>query len=280
MNNIVYCYPEGKTKALTMSFDDGKVYDRRLVEIFNRYGIKGTFHLNTASLDCEGTVTSAEIPELYKGHEVSLHTHTHPALANMPSQQIYYEIRENKRILEEICSHEIVGMSYPIGSFNEAVFKVMEDIGVLYGRTTLSTGNFEIPENFLKWNPTIHYARGTQGWSPNAKYDGQVLLEKAEEFTRYSDALRKMPIMQVWGHSYELEYENHWDIMEEFCRYITKFENIWFAQNIEVTDYITALRKLRFSENCDIVYNPTALDLWISVNGVTKKLSAGQRTSI
>lgn len=27
------CFPEGKTKALTMSYDDGKLADRRLVEI-------------------------------------------------------------------------------------------------------------------------------------------------------------------------------------------------------------------------------------------------------
>ena len=45
MNRVYCCFPGGKHKALTMSYDDGKTQDRRLVEIFNRYGIKGTFHL-------------------------------------------------------------------------------------------------------------------------------------------------------------------------------------------------------------------------------------------
>ena len=49
MNKVYTCYPGGKHKALTMSYDDGKVFDRRLVEIFNKYGIKGTFHLTAAS---------------------------------------------------------------------------------------------------------------------------------------------------------------------------------------------------------------------------------------
>ena len=35
------CFPNGKFKVLTMSYDDGKLEDRRLIEIFNRYHIKG-----------------------------------------------------------------------------------------------------------------------------------------------------------------------------------------------------------------------------------------------
>ena len=44
---IYTCFPQGKHKVLTMSYDDGKIFDRKLIEIFNKYGIKGTFHLNT-----------------------------------------------------------------------------------------------------------------------------------------------------------------------------------------------------------------------------------------
>ena len=43
---VYVCFPEGKAKALTMSYDDGKIQDERLVSIFNRYGIRGTFNLN------------------------------------------------------------------------------------------------------------------------------------------------------------------------------------------------------------------------------------------
>lgn len=33
-------YPGGVMKALTLSYDDGVVHDRRLVEICNRYGLR------------------------------------------------------------------------------------------------------------------------------------------------------------------------------------------------------------------------------------------------
>lgn len=51
-----YLYPGGLAKAITFSYDDGQVYDRRLIEIFNQAGFKGTFHLNSGNLDKDGYV--------------------------------------------------------------------------------------------------------------------------------------------------------------------------------------------------------------------------------
>ena len=38
---VYTCFPGGKAKALTMSYDDGKVQDRRLIDIFNKYFMRG-----------------------------------------------------------------------------------------------------------------------------------------------------------------------------------------------------------------------------------------------
>ena len=43
--NITLTYPQWKLKALSFSYDDGNIADRKLVEIFNRYGMHGTFHI-------------------------------------------------------------------------------------------------------------------------------------------------------------------------------------------------------------------------------------------
>ena len=39
-STIYTCFPGGKHKVLTMSYDDGKIYDRRLVALFNQYDIR------------------------------------------------------------------------------------------------------------------------------------------------------------------------------------------------------------------------------------------------
>ena len=46
-------FPEGKTKAFTLSYDDGVVQDRRLAAMFNQYGVKGTFNLNSGTFEQE-----------------------------------------------------------------------------------------------------------------------------------------------------------------------------------------------------------------------------------
>src|SRR5690242_1247754 len=89
-------FPAGKRVAVTTSWDDGRVYDRRIVASFNEWGLKGTFNLNSGRLtrtgqpapaDSKGHLDACEVAELYQGHEVAIHTATHPWLERLdPSQ--------------------------------------------------------------------------------------------------------------------------------------------------------------------------------------------------
>lgn len=46
-------FPDGKCKAATFSYDDGVKADIKLIKIFDKYGVKGTFNLNSILFDCE-----------------------------------------------------------------------------------------------------------------------------------------------------------------------------------------------------------------------------------
>ncbi|WP_397376348.1 polysaccharide deacetylase family protein [Paenibacillus vietnamensis] len=50
------------------------------MQAFNRYGLKGTFHLNSGKLGQEGYISAEEAADLFRGHEISAHTVTHPFL--------------------------------------------------------------------------------------------------------------------------------------------------------------------------------------------------------
>ena len=41
-----HVFPGGKKRIVTFSYDDGHKNDERLIGLFNKYGVKGTFHLN------------------------------------------------------------------------------------------------------------------------------------------------------------------------------------------------------------------------------------------
>jgi peptidoglycan-N-acetylglucosamine deacetylase len=261
MNIKFDLFSEGKTKALTMSYDDGQVYDRRLIRIFNKYGIKGTFHLNSGILDNENFITKAEVRELYKGHEVSLHTKTHPFLDCIPVDAVIEEIVEDRKCLEDLAGYPIKGMSYPYGTFNGQLIKTLKSLGIQYSRTVISHHDFYIPENFLTWNATCHH--------------DDDLIELGQKFLDY-EFKGKLKLMYVWGHSFEFERNNNWNLIENFCKLVSTCNDIWFATNIEIMRYINALKKLEFSANGDIVYNPNAITVWISVNDKAIKVKAGE----
>ena len=50
----------GKKKAITFSYDDGVLQDRRLVEILNKYGLKATFNINSELLGTKNTLNIKE----------------------------------------------------------------------------------------------------------------------------------------------------------------------------------------------------------------------------
>ena len=118
---VTVCFPGGKHKALTMSYDDGRAADRRLVDIFNRNGIKGTFHINSGLLGTGDRIPAEEIRSLYAGHEISAHTATHPTIARSPREQLVEEIVEDRKRLEALAGYAVRGMSYPNGSFNRDI---------------------------------------------------------------------------------------------------------------------------------------------------------------
>lgn len=265
LKNIYFCFPEGRFKALTMSYDDGRIYDRKLVEIFNKYKIKGTFHLNSGLADDPGRIPLDEINVLYKGHEVSAHTYTHPTIARCPYDQVIGQVIEDRKLLEDACGYPVRGMSYPNGSFSEDIVTLLPYCGIEYSRTTNSTARFDLPENPLVWNPTCHH-------SHNISELGRQLIDfKKSQYLK---------LMYVWGHSYEFNDNDNWQIIEDFCALMGMREEIWYATNIEIIDYLNAARNLKYTARGDKVYNPSAIDVWISVDGSIIKVSGGKTVSL
>jgi hypothetical protein len=265
MPKILLCYPEGRHKALTMSYDDGVAADRRLVDIFNRNGIKGTFHINSGLFGEGERITEAEAVTLYRGHEVSAHTLTHPTIARCPKEQLVYEITEDRKRLEKAFGYTVRGMSYPNGSFNKQIKEMLPHLGIEYARVVQSTKGFGIPDDWLEWKPTCHHK------------DNLMLL--AESFV----ALHKkqyLYLMYVWGHSYEFNGDNNWELIEGFCEYAGGRDDIWYATNMEIVDYMNAFHQLKFSASQEFVYNPSSISVWLSVDQSMVEVKGGSQTHL
>lgn len=262
MKNIKFnLFPDGHCKCLTMSYDDGVIEDIRLAEIFRKNGIKGTFHINSSKIGTPREDAANNIKDVYRGHEVSCHMVTHPFPTDIPDTHILAETIEDRRALEEACGYVVRGMSYPFGNFDDRVIDIIKKCGIEYSRTVHGSHNFDIPENFLEWNPTIHHKN------------------KLDDFlTAFLDLKvgRRPHLFYVWGHSYEFEREGNWDLIENFCERAGGRNDIWYATNIEIVDYVNAIRSLRVSVKGDKIYNPSAQIVWFSLDDKPIKINPGE----
>ncbi len=262
---VLYCFPKGKFKVLTMSYDDGKTSDRKLVEIFNRYGIKGTFHLNSGLFGDPGRIPAKEVKELYHGHEVSAHSLTHPTIARCPKEMIAKELIADRVNLEEIVEYPVRGLSYPNGSHHQQIRELLPHLGFEYARTIDETQCFGLPEDFFRWQATCHH--------------NHRLLELGQTFVNLYKK-QYLYMMYVWGHSYEFDQDDNWDVIESFCKLTGGRDDTWYATNIEIVDYIQAVQRLKFSASMQFAFNPSSQSVWLYADNKLIEAKGGEQTTL
>jgi len=264
-----FTFPGGCQKALTFSYDDNQIFDRRLVDILNRNGLKGTFHINAGTLgittDKDFFISADEISTLYEGHEVSCHGFTHPFFSHTTNQQIVSQIWEERKVLEAQAHYPVRGMSYPYGDFSQNIINYAKSAGIEYCRTVENTHEFNFPEDFMRWHPTCHHN------------EAPALADRFLEPVMFN----RLNLFYIWGHSFEFDRENTWDMMEALCEKLGGHDDIWYATNIQIMDYIKAAQTLRASADGTTLYNTSAVTVWIADReGNISQIPAGACISI
>jgi hypothetical protein len=144
-------------------------------------------------------------------------------------------------------------MAYPCGTTSDETVQVLKDCGVAYARTVTSTGNFLLPTDWLRLPATCHH-------------NDPKLMDLLDTFLNTTGPRAEMPWMfYLWGHSYEFDDNNNWDVIEEFCKKAGNHPDVWYATNIEIYDYIQAYHRLQFDAALTRAYNPSAIPVWFAL---------------
>lgn len=273
--NMRFYYPGFKIKALTFSYDDGCTQDIRLAEMFRRHGVKGTFNLNSSRFGNIGQITrlgkytvsfsmveAEKVPEIYKGHEIATHSYTHPSLCNISDEEIDREIGLDIEALTSLAGYRTLGHAYPGGCFSDHVIEKLRSLGIKYARTVVSTKDFSLPEDFLAWHPTCYdHESGV-----NTLVSRFLAIDKADD---------TLPLFYIWGHSFELDMwdTDRWADMDMLCAALSRDPMTWYATNMEICDYITAVRAVQASGTN---VNDTGVDLYVEKNGVKITWKSGE----
>lgn len=282
MRSVFIRYPGGKAKAVTFSYDDGNVHDRRLAGIFDKYGMKSTFNFNGKCM-CDN-YTAEEIKEIFlsKGHEIAVHGENHRANGNMRPIEGIRDVLNCRLELEEKCGRIIRGMAYPdtgitcMGNADgyEQIKQYLTELDIAYARTLGGDNNsFMLPKDFHAWMPSAHHT--------NPK-----LMEYIDEFlsldisTKTYHARRMPRLLYIWGHSFEFNNDNNWELMERICEKLAGNDEIWYATNIEIYDYVQAYKRLVYSADGHMIYNPTLYTVHIDADGTEYVIHSGETAVI
>ena len=225
-----------KKKAITFSYDDGVTQDIRLIELLNKYGLKCTFNLNSELLSKKGMliregqrishykVHPQDVKDIYDGHEVAVHTLTHPNLTRCDDAEVTRQVETDRLNLSRLVGYEVVGMAYPCGGVNNddrVAELIKKNTGVRYSRTITTTGSFDLQENLYRFNPTAFHL------------DFDELMRLGASFIELKPETPK--IFYIWGHSYEMDYgADYWVKLEEFFKLISNKDDIFYGTNKEV----------------------------------------------
>lgn len=274
MGSIFMRFADGRAKTLTLSYDDGVQQDEKLISIMKKNGLKGTFNLNSGVFAPEGTVypagqihrrlTEKQAAALYSDPDVepALHGLTHPWFEQLTPNRMVYEAAKDRENLERIFDRIVTGMAYPYGTFSDDVVRVLKDCGVTYSRTVIETEGFAMPSDWLRLNSTCHHT--------NPK-----LMPLLNKFLEAKPARSPM-MFYLWGHSYEFEQADNWNVIEEFAAQAGGHDDVWYATNGEICDYCRDFNRMIFTMDSRMVFNPTARRLWFSAGGKDYCIEGGQ----
>lgn len=226
-------YPGGKKKAFNITYDDGVLQDERFVALLNKYGIKGTFNLNSQLMQeafswthPNGMTVTRLSPErakhLYDGHEIASHTLTHPYMQDLSDAELYRQMKADKDNLEALFGREVNGFAVPFDYYDDRIANCARACGFTYARMSQCTGNFTPCTDAYHWQTGIYHIE-------------PGLTDFVAEFLH---TRQELAVCQIVGHSYDLDAENLWGTLELICAAVAKCDDIWFCTNAELADFL------------------------------------------
>ena len=259
-------YPNGKSKAFNVSYDDGVLQDERFIKLLNTYNLKGTFNLNFGLMENEfewihetgcivKRLSKENVLSLYDGHEVASHTLTHPFMQEKTENEIMKELETDKKNLEKLFGRQIKGFAVPFDYYSELIEFCVKKCGFEYTRISEESLSFAPQTNYHRWKATVFHLDDS--------------LEKLiEDFIQTNEELA---LFQIAGHTYDFDTENMWDKIEAILKKISSQDNILPMTTIEIIDYLKAMEQAEITES--LIINHSEQTLWFLVDDVVHEVN-------
>lgn len=125
-NPIYFVYTDENKIALSFDAAWGCEHTEDILAILNENDIKATFFLTNIWLE--------DYPEMAQkiaqnGHEIAMHSVSHPHMNNLAQDEIIREIEDNKALIITTTGYEPILFRMPFGEYNNLVINTVKELG-------------------------------------------------------------------------------------------------------------------------------------------------------
>ena len=192
---------------IELSFDDGDELDLKVIQLLEKYDLKGVFYIPNKSWGYENI-------NVYKNHEVGGHTYNHPQdMKLLDDLGLYAETSAAKNVFEVFSGRQLTKFCFPRGRYDDRVIEAVKKAGFSEARTTKVLHTYsELADlrSFIKHTAVHMY--------PRKEYEGDDWLLIAKEFIKEGGDR----VVRIWGHAEELNRYQEWDKFEQLLKEINE----------------------------------------------------------
>jgi hypothetical protein len=192
------------------------------------------------------------VKALYEGHEVASHTLTHPYMSSLSPEETLRQMKEDKARLEELFGREVAGFAVPFRHYSDLIAEYAKQCGFEYARTSEFTHSYTPCRDYYYWKTGFYHIE-------------PGLADYAAGFLNSNEELA---LCQLVGHSYDLDAENLWGILELICAAVAPLQEVWKCTNLELVRYLKAMDA--YMETGE---NRSGLTLWFEEDGLVKTVA-------
>lgn len=215
-------------KYFTLSYDDGLEQDKALLALMRKYGIKGTFNLNSGRFGgtysikyigamgfqvVEGAppkggsifkfapanvIPEDEIRQVYEGMELASHGTHHLSPGKLDDNAFDEETGQDRLRIQKHTDGRVVGYAPPGNAYREKQKERLIQNGFEYARVLTS--------NRAKGESRFSFPKDPFRFSPNVWHISKTLDAQLDEFLRL-EPLQGDMLYFFWGHAYDFDFD-------------------------------------------------------------------------
>lgn len=207
--------------TVSASFDDGSIYDLRIADMMNSYGIDTTFYipvnwqryLATKGLEA---LSPYDVKSIANNFTLGSHGVNHELLTRVS------EAKQNQEILGSMLywqeqGYEVTSFCYPRGYYDENIKNKVAKAGYSNART-VKVGSLTKADDPYETETTVHVGYDREEYETDWLTYAKRKIDEAIELAESGQDV----IYSVFGHSEEIHRYQQWDRVGELFKLINE----------------------------------------------------------